>query len=573
MKTNKKRKLPIGVSDFKKIIQNDYYYFDKTKLIENILNEGSEVKLFTRPRRFGKTLNMSMLKYFFDVKDKEENRKLFEGLNISKSEYFDKQGEFPVISISFKNYNKNDWESGFKSVKSIVSDIYAEFEYLMKHLNKRDLKRFEDIWLEKDEGDWEKSLLNLTRYLYNYCGKKVIILIDEYDQPIINSYIRGYYKEAIDFFKNFYGTVLKDNEYLEMSVMTGILRVAKENIFSGLNNIKVHSILNKRFTEYFGILENEVEDALKDFGMEYDLLDVQKWYNGYLFGDTKVYNPWSIINFLDERRLGAYWVNTSGNGLIQLYLQRMKEEIFDEFSKLLNKEKIFETINDSMTFGNLEADFEKNIWNLFFHSGYLTLAEEYNENDEEAYLKIPNEEILKMFSRMFIEVYFGSPKNFLKLTNALKNGDMKNFKIELNKILLENVGIFDVSGTYKEQFYHGLMLGLVLKMRNEYEISSNGFAGKGRYDLLLKPKNIFDKFNKSDKKEGIIFEFKILNSTEKLSEDKIKERLEKECEIALKQIDEKEYVSVLRNAGIERVLKIGVAFFGKEVEVKFERKA
>ena len=573
MKTNKKRKLPIGVSDFKKIIQNDYYYFDKTKLIENILNEGSEVKLFTRPRRFGKTLNMSMLKYFFDVKDKEENRKLFEGFNISKSEYFDKQGEFPVISISFKNYNKNDWESGFKSVKSIVSDIYAEFEYLMEHLNKRDLKRFEDIWLEKDEGDWEKSLLNLTRYLYNYYGKKVIILIDEYDQPIINSYIRGYYKEAIDFFKNFYGTVLKDNEYLEMSVMTGILRVAKENIFSGLNNIKVHSILNKRFTEYFGILENEVEDALKDFGMEYDLQDVQKWYNGYLFGDTKVYNPWSIINFLDERRLGAYWVNTSGNGLIQLYLQRMKEEIFDEFSKLLNKEKIFETINDSMTFGNLEADFEKNIWNLFFHSGYLTLAEEYNESDEEAYLKIPNEEILKMFSRMFIEVYFGSPKNFLKLTNALKNGDMKNFKMELNKILLENAGIFDVSGTYKEQFYHGLMLGLVLKMRNEYEISSNGFAGKGRYDLLLKPKNIFDKFNKSDKKEGIIFEFKILNIAEKLSEDKIKERLEKECEIALKQIDGKKYVSVLRNAGIERVLKIGVAFFGKEVEVKFERKA
>ena len=573
MKTNKKRKLPIGVSDFKKIIQNDYYYFDKTKLIENILNEGSEVKLFTRPRRFGKTLNMSMLKYFFDVKDKEENRKLFEGLNISKSEYFDKQGEFPVISISFKNYNKNDWESGFKSVKSIVSDIYAEFEYLMEHLNKRDLKRFEDIWLEKDEGDWEKSLLNLTRYLYNYYGKKVIILIDEYDQPIINSYIRGYYKEAIDFFKNFYGTVLKDNEYLEMSVMTGILRVAKENIFSGLNNIKVHSILNKRFTEYFGILENEIEDALKDFGMEYDLLDVQKWYNGYLFGDTKVYNPWSIINFLDEEELGAYWVNTSGNQLIQLYLQRLKNEIFEDFSKLLNEESIFKFINESMTFDNLEANFEKNIWNLFFHSGYLTLAENYNKMRNNVSLKIPNKEILEMFSEMFIEVYFKRPYAFFNMTNALEKGDMKNFKIELNKILLENVGIFDVSGTYKEQFYHGLMLGLVLKMRNEYEISSNGFAGKGRYDLLLKPKNIFDKFNKSDKKEGIIFEFKILNITEKLSEDKIKERLEKECEIALKQIDGKKYVSVLRNAGIERVLKIGVAFYGKEVEVKFDRKA
>ena len=320
----RKKKLPIGLSDFKEIIEYDYYYFDKTKFIENILEDRSKVKLFTRPRRFGKTLNISMLKYFFDVKNKDENRKLFEGLNISKSEYFEKQGEFPVISVSFKNYNKNDWESGFKSIKSTISDIYAKFEDLMEHLNKRELKKFEDIWLEKDEGDWEKSLLNLTKYLYNYYGKKVVVLIDEYDQPIINSYIKGYYNKIIDFFKNFYRAVLKDNEYLEMSIMTGILRVAKENIFSGLNNIKVHSILNKQFTEYFGILENEVEEALiKDFNLEYDLLDVQKWYNGYLFGDIKVYNPWSIINFLDEKRLEAYWVNTSGNGLIQLYLQKL----------------------------------------------------------------------------------------------------------------------------------------------------------------------------------------------------------------------------------------------------------
>ena len=564
MKTNKKRKLPIGVSDFKKIIQNDYYYFDKTKLIENILNEGSEVKLFTRPRRFGKTLNMSMLKYFFDVKDKEENRKLFEGLNISKSEYFDKQGEFPVISISFKNYNKNDWESGFKSIKSTISDIYAKFEDLMEHLNKRDLKKFEDIWLEKDEGDWERSLLNLTKYVYEYYGKKVIVLIDEYDQPIINSYIKGYYSETIDFFKSFYGSVLKDNEYLEMSVITGILRVAKENIFSGLNNLEVHTILDSEFTEYFGIMENEVEDALKDFGLEYELEDVQKWYNGYLFGDTKVYNPWSIINFLKKGRLRPYWVNTSGNGLIQLYLEKLKNEIFDEFSRLLNKENIFETINDSMTFGNLEANFEKNIWNLFFHSGYLTLAKK-NEEEEEVYLKIPNEEILKMFSKMFIEVYFRDSNNFSKFTNALKSGDIEKFKFELNKILLENTGIFDVSGNYKEQFYHGLILGLILKLRNEYEITSNGFAGKGRYDLLLKPKNILGG------REGIIFELKIVNLVEKLEKDNLKKKLEKECEIALRQIDEKKYSSVLRNAGVEKVLKIGIAFLGKEFEVKFDR--
>ena len=565
-KKKKKKKLPIGLSDFKEIIEYDYYYFAQTKFIENILEDGSKVKLFTRPRRFGKTLNMSMLKYFFDVKNKEENKKLFEGLNISKSEYFEKQGEFPVISISFKNYNKNDWESGFKSIKSTISDIYAKFEDLMEHLNKRDLKKFEDIWLEKDEGDWEKSLLNLTKYLYNYYGKKVVVLIDEYDQPIINSYIKGYYNEIIDFFKNFYGAVLKDNEYLEMSVMTGILRVAKENIFSGLNNIKVHSILNKQFTEYFGILENEVEEALiKDFNLEYDLLDVQKWYNGYLFGDIKVYNPWSVINFLDEKRLEAYWVNTSGNGLIKLYLQKLKDEIFDDFSKLLNKESVLKRVNDSMTFENLEANFEKNIWNLFFHSGYLTLAEEYDVMKKNTRIKIPNKEILEMFSEMFIEVYFKDTDNFLDMTEALKNGDVKKFKLELNKVLLENTGIFDVNGIYKEQFYHGFMLGIILILKNEYEITSNGFAGKGRYDLLLKPKNVLEG------REGIIFELKIVNTKSELSFEEIHKKLEKECEIALKQIDEKEYSSVLRNAGVKKILKIGISFLGKEFEVKFER--
>ena len=563
----RKKKLPIGLSDFKDMIEKNYYYFDKSELIENILEDGSIVKLFTRPRRFGKTLNMSMLKYFFDVKNKEENKKLFEGLNISKSEYFEKQGEFPVISISFKNYNKNDWESGFKSIKSTISDIYAKFEYLMEHLNKRDLKKFEDIWLEKDEGDWERSLLNLTKYVYEYYEKKVIVLIDEYDQLIINSYIKGYYSETIDFFKSFYGSVLKDNEYLEMSVITGILRVAKENIFSGLNNLEVHTILDSEFTEYFGIIEDEVEEALKDFNLEYELEDVQKWYNGYLFGDTKVYNPWSIINFLKKGRLRPYWVNTSGNGLIQLYLEKLKNEIFDEFSKLLNKESVLKRINDNMTFGNLEANFEKNIWNLFFHSGYLTLVEEYDEDEEGIYLKIPNEEILKMFSEMFIEVYFKDTNNFLDMIEALKNGDIKKFKLGLNKVLLENTGIFDVNGIYKEQFYHGFMLGMILILKNEYEITSNGFAGKGRYDLLMKPKNVLEG------KEGIIFELKIVNANldEKFSGDKLKEKLEKECEVALNQIDEKEYVSVLKNAGVERILKIGIAFFGKEFEVKFEK--
>ena len=561
----RKKKLPIGLSDFKEIIEYDYYYFDKTKFIENILEDRSKVKLFTRPRRFGKTLNISMLKYFFDVKNKDENKNLFEGLNISKSEYFNKQGEFPVISISFKDYNEKKWESGFREVKGIIERLYTKYKFLTEKMDEIEIEKFNSVRRTLDLADWKNSLLNLSKYLYEYYGKKVIVLIDEYDQPIINSYINGYYNETIDFFKSFYGSVLKDNEYLEMGVITGILRVAKENIFSGLNNLEVHTILDSEFTEYFGIMENEVEDALKDFGLEYELEDVQKWYNGYLFGDTKVYNPWSIINFLKKGKLRPYWVNTSGNGLIQLYLEKLKNEIFDEFSRLLNKENIFETINDSMTFGNLEANFEKNIWNLFFHSGYLTLAKKNDEDEEEVYLKIPNEEILKMFSKMFIEVYFRDSNNFSKFTNALKSGDIEKFKFELNKILLENTGIFDVNGNYKEQFYHGLMLGLILKLRNEYEITSNGFAGKGRYDLLLKPKNVLGG------REGIIFELKIVNLVEKLEKDNLKEKLEKECEIALKQIDEKKYSSVLRNSGVEKVLKIGIAFLGKEFEVKFDR--
>ena len=566
MKNNMKKKLPIGISDFKEIIERDYYYFDKTKFIENLLEDGFKVNLFTRPRRFGKTLNMSMLKYFFDIEKKDENRRLFENLYISKSEYFEKQGNYPVISISFRTYGAQNWENGFKSVKETISNLYGEYKFLTEKMDEIEMEKFNSVRRGIDSANWESSLLNLSKYLYEYYGKKVVVLIDEYDQPIIDSYIKGYYEEAIDFFKSFYGIVLKDNEYLETGVMTGILRVAKENIFSGLNNLKVYTILNNRFTEYFGIMEAEVGQALKDFDLEVEMEDMQRWYNGYLFGDVRAYNPWSVINFLAEGKLKPYWVNTSGNDLIKLYLQKLRDEIFDDFSRLLNKEAILKIINDNnMTFGNLEANFSRNIWNLFFHSGYLTLAEKYDEDYDDAYLKIPNEEILKMFSAMFIDVYFENYDDFLEMTHALKNGNIDKFKLELKKILLENVGIFDVSGDYKEQFYHGLMLGLVLMLKKEYEITSNNFAGKGRYDLLLKPKNT------ERRKEGIILELKVAKADNNLSESEIYEKLEKECEAALEQIEKREYASVLRNAGINNILKVGVAFFGKELEVRFER--
>ena len=561
-----KKKLPIGISNFKEIIEDEYYYFDKTEFIENLFEEVSKIKLFTRPRRFGKTLNMSMIKYFFDIENKDKNKKLFENLKISENEYFEKQGTAPVISISFRNYDESSWGNGFEMIKNTISDLYDEFEFVKENLSARKKEKYDSILFNRaTEATWKLSLLDLTKYLYEYYGRKVVVLIDEYDQPIIDSYVKGYYQEAISFFKTFYGVVLKDNNYLEMGIMTGILRVAKENIFSGLNNLRVHTILDNRFTEYFGITESEVEQALKDFDLEFELKDVQRWYNGYLFGDIKVYNPWSIINFLNDEKLKSYWVNTSGNELIKLYLKKLKNEIFDDFSKLLNKKSILRRIDENMTFANLEANYEENIWNLFFHSGYLTLAEEVQDDEEQVYLKIPNEEILKMFSKMFIEVYFENYNSFYNMVYSLKNGDIETFKKELRKILLENVGIFDVSGVYKEQFYHGLMLGIILTLKNEYEITSNNFAGKGRYDLLLKPKNL------EKRKEGIILELKVVNAMENLSEDKIFEKLENECDIALQQIEDKEYDSVLKNAGVENILKIGIAFFGKEVAVKFDR--
>ena len=560
-----KKKLPIGISDFKKIIDGNYYYFDKTELIKSIIGEPGEVKLFTRPRRFGKTLNMSMIKYFFDIENKDENKKLFENLKISENEYFEKQGTAPVISISFRNYDESSWENGFEMIKNTISDLYDEFEFVKENLSARKKEKYDSILFNRaTEATWKLSLLDLTKYLYEYYGQKVVVLIDEYDQPIIDSYVKGYYQEAISFFKTFYGVVLKDNNYLEMGIMTGILRVAKENIFSGLNNLRVHTILDNRFTEYFGITESEVEQALKDFDLEFELKDVQRWYNGYLFGDIEVYNPWSIINFLNDEKLKPYWVNTSGNELIKLYLKKLKNEIFDDFSKLLNREEIYKRINENMTFSNLESNYSKNIWNLFFHSGYLTLGKKI-EDDGMCYLKIPNEEILKMFSEMFIEIYFEDYEKFLYMSNALREGNISDFEKYLKEVLLENVGIFDVSGIYREQFYHGLILGIILILKNEYEITSNNFAGKGRYDLLLKPKNL------EKRKEGIILELKVVNAMENLSEDKIFEKLENECDIALQQIEKKEYASVLKNSGVENVLKIGIAFFGKEVVVKFDR--
>ncbi len=295
-----RKPLPIGVSDFEEIVENDYYYIDKTKLIEDILYYRAKVNLFTRPRRFGKTLNMSMMKYFFDVENKEKNRKLFDGMKISESEFMQEQGQYPVVYISFKNMEEENWENCLNQARELIRNVYMKFRFIRKKLNEFDLMDFDNICFNNEKANWKGSLKALTKYLYEYYGKKVVVLIDEYDTPIIQAYQEGYYKQAISFFKKFYGDAMKDNEYLQFGIMTGILRIAKEGIFSGLNNLKVNNIFSEKYSEYYGLTENEVVEAVKYYDLEYEMEEVREWYDGYQFGKTEIYNPWSIINFMDE---------------------------------------------------------------------------------------------------------------------------------------------------------------------------------------------------------------------------------------------------------------------------------
>ena len=446
----KKKGLAIGKSDFKEIITRNAYYIDKTKFIEEIIEDLSEVKLFTRPRRFGKTLNLSMLKYFFDVENSEENKKLFENLYISKSEYMEHQGQNPVIFISMKNAEAESWEDSFSNIKNLVSDLYDKFEYISKNFKKRDLVEFEKIWIKKEEADWESSIKNLSRYLYEYYGKKVIILIDEYDTPMTSAWNEGYYEKSQRFFKSFYSNALKDNEYLEFSVVTGILRVAKEGIFSGLNNLKTYTVLNNKYAESFGLIETEVKNALEYYGLDKNIEEVRKWYNGYKFGNIQIYNPWSIINYLDEKEINVYWINTSDNRLIHSAIENSNKELFDELKDLFNNGTTEQTVMASSNMDNLKDPEE--VWQLLLFGGYLTVEEKVAMN--EYTLKLPNYEIKTFFKDMFVQNLGGSSR-FKEMIKAFKNLEIEKFEEILNEIFLVSMSYYDTSKTEKP--YHTLI--------------------------------------------------------------------------------------------------------------------
>ena len=553
----RKKAIPVGIEDFKELIQDEYYYVDKTLLIDEMLMNKSKVTLFTRPRRFGKTLNMSMLKYFFDVKDKEENKKLFENLKVSDSEYMSEQGKYPVIFISLKDLKGNTWEECLKRLKLFIFDLYAEFEYIREKMNEWDKRKFEKVLYEKEDADYIMSLKFLSDSLYRYYEKKVIILIDEYDAPIINAFDKGYYNEAINFFQTFYSSALKTNNSLKYGVLTGITRIIKEGIFSGLNNLYVNTILSKDYSEYFGLLENEVIEMLEYFDMKYKIEEVREWYNGYIFGESKVYNPWSIVNYVREKEIKAYWANVSGNTLLENMLDQAGESVYDDLKRFTDGESIEKYISDGTTIKSLLNN-DDEIWQLLLYSGYLTKDEKQKEIDvtseyTDVYnLRIPNKEIRKYFGNMFLNRFFGTEVKTSVLIKALENEDIKKFEETLGEIMINMLSFFDLDKEM-EKIYQVFMIGLVGFLMGKYEIISNDESGYGRYDLAMIP-------IKSNEK-AYLMEFKI---------SKTKKGMEERAQKALKQIDEKKYDTKLKARGIKNILKIGIAFHGKEVKVAYK---
>ena len=545
-----KKKLGLGVEDFKEIISFDYYYIDKTKFIEEILLDGAKIKLFCRPRRFGKTLNMSTLRYFFDIKNREENRKLFNGLYIENSPMISEQGKYPVIFLTMKGIDSSSWNGALKNIRDKIFELYNEYDGKINHiLTENENKVFNKFaGKESDEEELKTSLSFLTSLLYKYYNQKVIVLIDEYDSPIISAYENGYYSEAITFFKGLYGNVLKTNQYLHMGVLTGIVRVAQAGIFSDLNNIENYTILNDEYSQYFGLLEEEVEKALLDYGVSYKLEEVKSWYNGYKFGDSEVYNPLSILKFLKTKKLEAYWINTSGNALIKELLKNSDKTVFDTLNNLFNGKETVVYISQSIALGNnLSPD---DLWELLLFSGYLTVKEKIDMNTY--FVKIPNNEIMTFFKNLFVDIIFNGLGTINKLKFALSTKNLDEIISYLENLVLNAMSTYDTDKRY-ENPYQTLLAGFLYGLEGAYFSVPNFESGDGRPDIILKPvvKN----------KPAYILELK-----------RLKDRpVEKELEEALNQIKLNRYDTLLKREGINDITNIALVFDGKRVYHKIEK--
>ena len=548
----------IGESDFKMLRLNRNYFIDKSLYIKDIIDNKSKVILVTRPRRFGKTLNMSMLRYYFDVKGKE-NKELFNGLKImSQDEYYtSKLGYYPVIYLTLKDAGLMNYEYMIMQMKTIMMDMFYEHRYI---LEKEDIPEGEKnmfkriLNAESTDIDLINSLKILSKMLYVYYNKPVILLIDEYDVPLQNAYVEGYYDDAIKFLKSFYSLAIKDNMYLEKAVLTGVSRIAKESLFSGMNNFDVFTIMDNEFADDFGITTEEMEKVIKDFNVEEDKEEIKRWYDGYKIGNVEgIYNPWSILKYLKEKELKPYWINTSSNDLIKLTLEK-STTIKEQIERLLKDEEIEVKINLETIIVGIEER-EENIWGLMLQTGYLKVEEVVDLIGKRYKVKIPNYEIKSLFEEI-IDDWFDNKVVGNDLRSILKDLvtlNLEEFEEKFKILVKEMISYFDVGENVAENFYHAFVLGMLVGLKDTYYVNSNRESGFGRYDIMLEPK---DKNGNS-----FIMEFKVYK------EEKEK-TIEETLENAKKQIEEKGYEENLKERGFKNITKMVYAFRGKEVKME-----
>lgn len=548
----------IGTSDFKKMRIQDYYYIDKTMYIKDIIDNKSEVLLVTRPRRFGKTLNMSMLKYYFDCNIKD-SKELFKGLKILEQDekYTSKLGYYPCIYITLKDVNDSNYEKMILNLETAVLNMYKQHMYLLDSdiIYEFEKKKMEDIlYCREDETTLKNSIRDLSEYLSRYYDKPVMLFVDEYDVPLQNAYVEGYYDEAVKFFKTFYGTTFKDNPYLEKTVITGVSRVAKESIFSGANNFKVFTVLNDEFSDDFGITSEEMDKVIKDFNIEEEKENIKKWYDGYIIGHTtEVYNPWSILNYLTDRELIPYWVNTSSNDIIKLIIKN-STTVKERIERLLKGEEIEVKVEQDTIIVGIENN-EDNIWGLLVGTGYLKVVGIVDLATKRYLVKIPNYEIKYLFEDI-INDWFKDKVIGNDLRSILKDLvtlNLKEFEKKFEVLVRQMFSFMDVGENTAENFYHAFVLEMLVGLKDSYYVNSNRESGYGRYDIMLEPK---DKNGNS-----FIMEFKVL-------EDKEEKTIEETFENAKRQIEDRKYEENLRERGFTNITKMVFAFKGKEVKME-----
>ena len=547
---NNIRPVPIGIDIFKKIIEDEYCYVDKTYLIEDILTRGALVNLFPRPRRFGKTLTISMLENYFNVKKRDENVNLFKGLKIEEASerIREQQGKYPVISLNLKSVKDISWNKEFNILKNILSDLYKQNKEVKEILDEDEVNEYESIEKQNaTDSTYQLSLKKLSKYLYRYYKQPVVILIDEYDAPIETGFVNGFYDDVINFMRNFFGEALKTNDYLKLACMTGILRVSKESIFSGLNNLEIYSILDKQYSEYFGFLPKEVDKLLEEYGVE-NKEEIKKWYDGYSFAGTEIYNPWSILNVLKRHEIKPYWVNTGGTALLEVMLKNAEGDVKKDLEDLMQGKTIEINLSENIVYSDITGS-RDNIFNFMLMCGYVTVEkQERREEHIIGKLRIPNMEV-KIAFRTIVNRWFeqnNARKEITDFQRAILRNDKELVELILNQLMKKSISYFE----NVENFYHGFVLGLLVDMGENYIVESNRESGYGRYDM---------KIEKKDGSIGIILEFKTVKEEEKMEEM---------AEKALEQIEEKEYYLDMEKRGIPNVLKYGIAFNNKKAVIK-----